>query len=128
MIFLCLHYNHFFLVIPLYLWHLNHQQMRQVWRQMYFHLRLIFYLAVQEEVLCQVRILPLLWGHLMLFPLLILWIAHLEYKYNYKYKYNLLVTSIAVVDICWYWWAKCFCIVKKCLPIYCIEGIWCVYH
>ena len=91
MIFLRLHYNHFFpsssrsdhlfLVILLYLCHLNHQRMRLVWSQMSFYFRLIFYLAMQEEVLFRVSVLTLLWGHLMLFSLLILWIAHLEYKY-----------------------------------------------
>ena len=32
--------------------------------------------------------------------------------------------QVAVIDICWYWWGKCFCIMKKCLPIYFIKGIW----
>ena len=50
-----------------------------------------FNLAMQEEALCQVGILQLLWGHPVLFPLLILWITHLEYK-------DLLVTSSS----CWY--------------------------
>ena len=85
-----------FLVIPLQLCHLNHQRMRLVWRQMhcYFHF-FFFYLAMQEEALCQVRILPLLWGHLVLFPLLILWIT-----LNIKICW----WRVAVVDICWYWW------------------------
>ena len=35
---------------------------------------------------------------------------------------------IAVVDIHWFWWAKYLHIMKKHLPIYCVEGGWCVYH
>ena len=36
--------------------------------------------------------------------------------------------QVAVVVTCWYWWVKSFCIAKKYFPIYCIEGIWSVYH
>ena len=36
----------FFLVIPLYLCHLNHQRMRLIWRQMGCYLHLILYLAI----------------------------------------------------------------------------------
>lgn len=62
-----------------------------VWRQMHWYLHLVLYLAMQERTLSQVRILPLLCGRLVLFPLLISWIANLEYK-------DLLVTSSG----CWY--------------------------
>ena len=80
-----------FLVILLYICHLNHQQMRLVGRQMHCYLHLIFYPGLQKEALCQERILPMLWGHLVLFPLLILWIVYFEYK-------ELLVTNSS----CWY--------------------------
>ena len=131
MIFLCLHCNQFFslllqevttifLVIPMYLGHLNHQRMWLVWRQMRCYFHLIFYLAMQEEALYQMRILLLLWGHLCCS---IFW-----FDGSLTLNIKICRWRAAVADICWYWWARYFCIVKKCHLIFCIEGIWSIYH
>ena len=105
-----------FSVIPLQLCHLNHQRMRLVWRQMHCYFHFFFLLSYARR-----GAMPSAYTAIAVESPCV--VSSSDFMDHLKYK-DLLVTSCS----CWYMLILMICIMKKCLPIYCIEGNWCVYH